>query len=490
MLLRDNKQSGPYSIEELKSKGLKPYDLVWVDGKSAAWRYPGEVEELKSFAPVVEEQPFDRFFRKPSQQSSSSLQTSTANNTVNTASEAPFLETRATARDAVSVTPVAEMPVASVTETIAPVKRNGAEPVAAEPVTSAPGRRIIYVTMPVNTSKPAIPDVKEISEVKESVNPEPARSYSMPLPERDEHAHRDHLKAAALSIGQIPHQAVIEEDFSHRSEFGDLHFVEKRPHHGRSSSLRITRPLVMTLGVIALLAAGVFIGLSISGRFRGADQSSAGLTGSQAGVHANSPVPVYTTAVSNPGQSAGNPGNTSGPAISDPVPASGKTNRDGAQRKKTVLGKPKQAVTATQKPAGSATGGSQKDSALASFAQPVREASHRTDETADKESVNNAVVSQVSISTNKYNTGTFGGISELQLTVSNRSIHPLDLVVVEVQYIQANKKVYKTENLYFRGIGAGAALMQEAPRSSRGVKIQTRIILINSKELGLSYSGI
>ncbi len=65
LLLRDNKQSGPYSLDDLKVKGLKAYDLVWVEGRSAAWRYPSEVDELKAFAPVVEEQPFDRFFRKP-----------------------------------------------------------------------------------------------------------------------------------------------------------------------------------------------------------------------------------------------------------------------------------------------------------------------------------------------------------------------------------------------------------------------------------------
>jgi len=86
--------------------------------------------------------------------------------------------------------------------------------------------------------------------------------------------------------------------------------------------------------------------------------------------------------------------------------------------------------------------------------------------------------------------GTFGGISDLQITVSNRSLYPLDLVVVEVQYIQSNKKIFKTENLYFHNIGAGAALMEEAPKSPRGVKVQCRLALINSKELGLAYTGM
>jgi len=68
LLLRSNKQSGPYSAEDLRQMGLKPYDLIWVDGKSAAWRYPGEIDELKAFAPAVEEQPYDRFYRKPAEQ--------------------------------------------------------------------------------------------------------------------------------------------------------------------------------------------------------------------------------------------------------------------------------------------------------------------------------------------------------------------------------------------------------------------------------------
>jgi hypothetical protein len=118
-----------------------------------------------------------------------------------------------------------------------------------------------------------------------------------------------------------------------------------------------------------------------------------------------------------------------------------------------------------------------------------RQSLHRTDGILGKDAVKNNISDYVSLNSNKYNVGTFGGISDLQLTVSNRSLYPLDLVVVQVQYIQANKKVYKTENMYFRGVGAGAALMLEAPRSPRGVKVEYRISLINSKELGLSYTA-
>src|SRR5690349_21973507 len=92
LLLRDNKQSGPHTFEELTAKGLKAYDLIWIEGKSAAWRYPSEIQELKPFAPVVEEQPYDRFYKRQnttttkSSETSNTTSTSTlsANNTSNT----------------------------------------------------------------------------------------------------------------------------------------------------------------------------------------------------------------------------------------------------------------------------------------------------------------------------------------------------------------------------------------------------------------------
>jgi len=49
LLLRSNKQTGPYSLEELLQLKLKPFDLVWVDGRSAAWQYPSEIASLKQY---------------------------------------------------------------------------------------------------------------------------------------------------------------------------------------------------------------------------------------------------------------------------------------------------------------------------------------------------------------------------------------------------------------------------------------------------------
>ena len=49
LLLRNNQQMGPYTFEELLALHLKPFDLVWIEGKSHGWRYPNEVEALKPY---------------------------------------------------------------------------------------------------------------------------------------------------------------------------------------------------------------------------------------------------------------------------------------------------------------------------------------------------------------------------------------------------------------------------------------------------------
>lgn len=51
LLLRENRESGPYTIDELIQQQLKPSDLIWEEGKSVAWCYPYELDELKAHVP-------------------------------------------------------------------------------------------------------------------------------------------------------------------------------------------------------------------------------------------------------------------------------------------------------------------------------------------------------------------------------------------------------------------------------------------------------
>jgi hypothetical protein len=427
LLLRDNKQSGPYSLDELKTKGLKAYDLVWVEGRSAAWRYPSELDELSAFAPAVEEQPFDRFFKKPA----TAIGTGTA-----------------TAAKSV------DKAVVAATET-------GAT------------RRTIYVTMPggiaARETTPAREVTREIMPVREVVH------EIAPLRE------------PAIPVREAPS---VRERISYRREPE----TEILPPLPKRKPTRLWLPVGIGVAVLALLTAGIFIGLSIQKDAPGFQKLA-----SQTSRDKEQPPLVRTTAQQLPVAPANNPAASNGQAVQM---TTAPTNANAA---------------ATDRPAGKLPGTSsrqkteapkvqKKDGAQAAVpavitdtpaVQPAvlhREAVHRTDALQnqpvdDRESLRVALANQVSVGANKYEVGTFGGIHDLQVTVTNRSGYSLDLVVVAVSYIQANKKTYKTENLYFRGIGPGSALMLEAPKSSRGINVQYKITSINSKELGLSEPG-
>lgn len=57
VLLRNDKQTGPYSLDELIQFDLKPYDLIWIEGKSAGWYYPQEIAALHPYLNFLPQQP-------------------------------------------------------------------------------------------------------------------------------------------------------------------------------------------------------------------------------------------------------------------------------------------------------------------------------------------------------------------------------------------------------------------------------------------------
>src|SRR4030095_9831627 len=147
LLLRDNKQTGPYTLDELITKGLKPYALIWIEGRSAGWRYPSEVPELIAYAPAVEEQPYDRFYKKPS----------------NT-------QTKTEPRSEPAIAEIASMPVE--------IKN---EPVFVKPLpkeennVNLPNRKV-YVNLPATVAKrsnPRTPDGQSNGEEKPTIEKKP-----------------------------------------------------------------------------------------------------------------------------------------------------------------------------------------------------------------------------------------------------------------------------------------------------------------------------
>jgi hypothetical protein len=449
LLLRSNKQTGPYSLDQMRELGLKAYDLVWIDGKSAAWRYPGEIEELKSFSPPVEEQPFDRFFKRPTQINQPLFPNSQAQKTV--------AENR-----------MAELPKAR--------PENG----SLEP-------RPIFASLPVEEEKGIVAKASIESKqlysrlsVQEKPQPFPAKDLNSPIKEQTEYLPR----VAAAGVSSSEKREILWEEDSFVVSKGLKKNLPLAPKPPASKELQIQasflKPFAVGFGLAAFLAIGIFIGLSINNRGNNSPKDIAvkeDMTGpSQQTLYHPKTIPrsgageQLTEKKADEVQSAGNePDAVNAEAIA-------------LARKKA---KAKQRIADSLKlikPAPVVDSG-----ALVAAAQVV----HATESASlKKDLVKNNISEYVSLTGNKYSVGTFGGISELQLTISNRSAYPLDLVVVEVLYIQSNKKIFKTENIYYRNIGAGAELTEEAPKSSRGVKVQYKITLINSKELGLAYTGI
>src|ERR1700761_2271078 len=204
LLLRDNKQSGPYSLDELKSMGLKAYDLVWLDGKSAAWRYPSEIEELKSFAPVVEEQPFDRFYRRPD--------STTA---------------------AASTTATTDSPVPVTVET-----------------SKTPGKRIIYVTMPAARNTSVFGTRESTQSFRENVQP---LREQQPVVRVEQPALREQPAPAVEPARPVYTSPRAIEDYAAPND-GDKAVIEEFfPRKKRSP--RAIRLVVIGICILALLAA-------------------------------------------------------------------------------------------------------------------------------------------------------------------------------------------------------------------------------------------
>lgn len=57
VLLRHDKQTGPYSLQEIIQFDLKPYDLIWIEGQSAGWYYPQEIAALHPYLRFLPKKP-------------------------------------------------------------------------------------------------------------------------------------------------------------------------------------------------------------------------------------------------------------------------------------------------------------------------------------------------------------------------------------------------------------------------------------------------
>jgi len=468
-LLRSNKETGPYTQEEMIAMGFKPYDLIWVEGKSAGWRYPSEIPELRSYAPVVEEQPYDRFYKKPVVPARG---TPLPQNII-----APVLQAETVAAPAAIAVPEAVAAFAPVAVPAVPAVETSRP--AFSPATTSIGTHI-HVTLPSgNTLNVTTLSGRAMPAPEKSVQPateEKPASFAATLNAQPRFAPVDETlasrkSAAAAVMAAAPAQAVKDSSTYYPAT------------SSAAAGVSWTTVMGMVIGIATLVGLGIMIGLSMNRPKP--ELASARENVPQSSAPATQPVstPVEHTPVDKPISNTNTPLVAEQPSVNNPAvkpptqqqPAM--ADKNAGSRARTLPATKKDIKQPENKPVDKqpavVPAGKEKEPVVA----PPRASEAIPAANLEK---------QVNIRTNGYKVGAFGGISEVQCTLVNESRYALESVDVELQYIQANDKVFKTEKLSFRDVAAGAQVTLNAPKSPRGIKIISRIVKINTREPGLA----
>jgi len=532
LLLRDNKQTGPYTVEELVKKGIKPYDLVWLEGRSAAWRYPSEIDELKAFAPVVEEQPYDRFYKRSSSAQQHAIHA--AQQQLGKQEQSlPAVEHTSTpaftAQTNSAVQGNTEQTIAAAVNS--PKETSENIPVSKPVVKTGTGK--VYVTLPAGfrqkqavqqTGSEEIVKTQPVQAKKETTVPvTQAFSGNMESDKQEEArvsqeaakalearaaalAESIQAAAAAASKKQTAQQAIqqwnqqsstsktqqaktpVEQpaNFSsliNKQQEETVPVIPMRNQSGRKHLL-----LMRSIVAACLLLGGIVIGMALTYSKSGSEnqkaldqlvqrlqereaQRQAGIQPEQKAGETTAPNNAEYAEESTPpdGEQSHIQDNNSGRQL---------TEKD--KQLPPVVNNNDAAVTFQE-----------KDPQEMKVTQAVitRKDEPRPVREADVAAAREKIYQMVQVAASPFRTGVLGGISNLYFTVSNTSSFPLDQIELEIKYLGPENRVVKVQRLLFNDVGAGAQKTLEAPRTSRGVSIDYVITKINSRALGIARTG-
>jgi hypothetical protein len=109
--------------------------------------------------------------------------------------------------------------------------------------------------------------------------------------------------------------------------------------------------------------------------------------------------------------------------------------------------------------------------------------------TEKNRSYRNNIEQYVSASTNQYTYNELGGISNLDIIVTNNTDYLLNEVNVNIDYIKDNGGIYKTEIVTIYNIPAKQDKSASAPESNRGTSVNAKVQSISSKKLHMCYDN-
>lgn len=467
LLLRNNKETGPFSLEELLKMGLKPYDLVWIPGKSAAWRYPSEIDELKAYAPEVEEQPFDRFFKKPG----TTQQTE---------------------------------PVPASQQEIPASHQAYAPKVTVAEQQKYVAKKSVFVTLP-----------GQLAEKKTAPTPKPSpvpKPVPVPIPDYTAADVNETISITENPVAKIKYSQPLDEI----KEMYVKTLKERKDKIARKSFLKIS--LKRAAVVAGLIGIGVLAGFILRSKpaangnlAQQALPSSTANTALTENTPPAGPEPTDQSAAAippateteTPVQQKQEPEHKQRVSSETAPMNNANTTDDDLPAKKETVVPPSKAKAIMPAPQPKDESIITQQDYIAAEKNPVTgertRAVRSSDPKENTEGKTSSVTSersspsfqdralagwgnQVTVSSNDYKRVALGGIRNLELTVTNRSKFSLDQVMVELQYIKPNDQPVKTEMIQFKSISANESATVRVPDTNRGVRVEFRIVRIGSRQ--------
>jgi len=448
LLLRSNKQSGPYSLQQLVNFGLKPYDLVWIEGKSAAWRYPSEVEGLKTYAPATEEQPFDRFYKKPEEKQ----QEKRVDKQIQPQQEEPY---------------------------IFPNEKAQPEPIENKTTTTS---KKVFVSMPENhvVKKQTQPVAKAPARIEDKpVVIESSPVENKPVYTRNESIAQEQVlpkKEPIVKADLVPFKEEPTLDEKYSESLDDIKRRYTETYLSRKKRSRWTSTHTSVLQVFGGAIFFCFIVVVVYRNFAGDDTTQSKTTKIQPDKR-NINTGTTTTQ------------NTS--TIIPPVVAgTNTTSAKKTQTKKQDTNIPTESLVINSPQQKNEEVISQIEAPIVEKKAVMPKATEQKNEEVKPKTRPVNINKLVYVKANNYKQRAFGGVMNLELTVNNDSKFELDKVIVELQYLKPSEQPIKTEKIIFGSIEPNGSKTLKIPDYLRGVKVAYRVMEIESAQYERSTVGL
>ncbi len=502
-LLRNNKESGPYTKAQLEDLGLKPYDLLWIEGRGGAWQYASEIDDLKSIAPVVEEQPYDRFYK--------GKEKATTTTTVSSRQVTSFTNNAAETG----------------TATLKPPK----------PRIRISGDKVVMI------DNAALQQPQPITNVISSI-PKEQTAVAIPKPAPKQEAakvvqgvglHWENMyedwKGEEVPVAEKPAPANVQtiEEVKQRYEESKLkHFDVK--NHTKSNPSAVKQNIMAGVAIL-VLAIGGYAGykLNESGATNRTQatpivEKAEVVQGENSPLQNSDEAALNTTTTAQQTTSNNTTAATTG-EIKSTLPAAGNTaitpastvenkSPELAEYKKEANPPAKSTTTVTPantiiKPEDKTSAVEQQTSATAksNTATTKENKEEETPYTIRKPNVSAPVQATPAteapevkheapkknikdvITVSKLGNTNTSSVQNVLLSVKNVSDFPVDLAVIDIQYYDANGRYQKGETMYVKNIGAGNNVNVRIPDGKTARTINYKVSLVSSEQKTLYLVG-